>query len=294
MLLITTPQAALAVSDCEFNARGTLFLFTTDQSTPQTTSTTGTYNCTSLRQGVDFNANGSDPALTVSSDSGLDLFGDGNNNFTSTGTALRIINLGTGKTTAGVVGDIVAGNTGVFMQTSGDRADFGLSGPFNTGTGIAVSDLTAGRRGILVNSSAVATFVTVGGNITVNGGTDSIGVEMFAGRPATITAGVDPISSISVDGTIISSGAGVYLDSRQSATAETSVDVSGSITAEGSGVGIFMTEGEIAAIFFNRRDGHVEHRHCGRCYGAGRRERFLRTHQGFDVDRRANGHQRRL
>lgn len=192
------------------------------------------------------------PALTVESSGKVNLIGTGTGRFNVKGssTAMSAISI-LGANSAATVNNVEGGRIGVYMYGSGPALDGGsitVNGNIKADSGVTVN---AKNGQVLVNGNITAsligvstwanqdTQVTVNGNITVIDHTprsEPVGIRAYSGNTVEVFGDVTVNGAdctgvhasggiIRIDGNMVSSGQGVYCDSRGE------VRITGSLTA---------------------------------------------------------------
>lgn len=181
------------------------------------------------------------PALTVEGSGKVNLIGTGTGQFNVKGssTAMSAISI-LGANSAATVNNVEGGRIGVYMYGSGPALDGGsitVNGNIKANSGVTVN---AKNGQVLVNgnitssSTGVSTWanqdtqVTVNGNITVidhTPGSEPVGIRAYSGNTVEVVGDVTVNGAdctgvhvsggiIRIDGNLVSSGQGVYCDSR--------------------------------------------------------------------------------
>ncbi len=192
------------------------------------------------------------PALTVEDSGKVNLIGTGTGQFNVKGssTAMSAISI-LGANSAATVNNVEGGRIGVYMYGSGPALDGGsitVNGNIKANSGVTVN---AKNGQVLVNGNITAsstgvstwanqdTQVTVNGNITVidhTPGSEPVGIRAYSGNTVEVVGDVTVNGAdctgvhvsggiIRIDGNVVSSGQGVYCDSRGE------VGITGSLTA---------------------------------------------------------------
>lgn len=181
------------------------------------------------------------PALTVEGSGKVNLIGTGTGQFNVKGssTAMSAISI-LGANSAATVNNVEGGRIGVYMYGSGPALDGGsitVNGNIKANSGVTVN---AKNGQVLVNgnitssSTGVSTWanqdtqVTVNGNITVidhTPGSEPVGIRAYSGNTVEVVGDVTVNGAdctgvhvsggiIRIDGNLVSSGQGVYCDSK--------------------------------------------------------------------------------